>query len=58
MLDKGAQIRLVDNIVESLHLSFPELQSRCVAEFKKVHPDFGSMVEMSLKKINSNNFHL
>lgn len=57
-MDKGARNRLVDNIVESLHLSFPELQSRCVAEFKKVYPDFGSMVEISLKKINSNNFHL
>ena len=49
VLDKGGRQRMVENIVGSLSLAMPEIQKNVIAEFNKVHSDFGEAVENLLK---------
>lgn len=42
---------MVENIVGSLHLTLPKIQSRVISEFNKVHPDFGQMINKKLEEI-------
>jgi len=49
VLDEPQRKRMVKNICASLCKAYPEIQKKCVEEFRKVNEDFGNALESSLK---------